>query len=140
LPSPISTPLPRSQSSTLGSRRSRRSRATRTSLDRPRATTRRGKRIALSTWWIGDDATCSARQSQMNLKASRIAFASSTPRERTRPETVTNSKVSQMRFSRPQSSQGGQLYLWWSRVIRVKGKHKLTVWGSWRSHPPTPST
>jgi hypothetical protein len=36
---------------------------------------------------------------EVNLKASWIAFAFSTPRESTRPKTMTDSKVLQMRFS-----------------------------------------
>jgi hypothetical protein len=77
-----------------------RSQATRTSPAPPRAMTRRGKRIIPSTQWNGCDATRSTGKDQVNLKASCITFVFSTPRESTKPRTVTNSKVSQMRCSR----------------------------------------
>jgi hypothetical protein len=50
-------------------------------------------------WWNGHDATMSTGPSRMNLKASWIAYAFFTHRESTRPRTVTDSKVSQMKYS-----------------------------------------
>jgi hypothetical protein len=85
---------------TLGNRRRKMTRATRTSLAHPRAMTRRGKRIIPSMRWNGRDTTRSTIPGWVNLKASWIASAFSTPRESTRPETVTDSKVSQMKYSR----------------------------------------
>jgi hypothetical protein len=50
--------------------------------------------------WNGRDATRSTGKDRVNLKASWITFVFSTPRESTKPKTVTDSKVSHMRWSR----------------------------------------
>jgi hypothetical protein len=71
--------LLRRRPSTPGNRRRKRTRATWTSLARPRATTRRGKRIVPSMQWNGCDATRSTDPGRVNLKASWIASAFSTP-------------------------------------------------------------
>jgi hypothetical protein len=65
-----STPWPMRHPSTLGNRRRKGTQAMQTSLARPRATTRRGKRIIPSMWWNGCDATRSTSPSRGNLKAS----------------------------------------------------------------------
>jgi hypothetical protein len=75
-------------------RRRKSTHATWTHLARPRATTRRGKQIILSTQWNDRDATRSTDPGRVNLKASYIASAFSTPRESTRPRTMTDPKVS----------------------------------------------
>jgi hypothetical protein len=74
--------------------------AMQTSLAHPRAMTRRGKWIVLSMWWNDHNAIRSTDLGRVNLKASWIASAFSTPREIPRPRTATNSKVSQMKYSR----------------------------------------
>jgi hypothetical protein len=84
--------LAKRRPSTLGNRRRRRTQATWTSLARPRAMTRRGKQIVLSTQWNDHDVTRSTGPGQVNLMASWIASPFSTPRESTRPETVTDQK------------------------------------------------
>jgi hypothetical protein len=71
-----------------------------TSLTHLRATTKRGKWIVPSTQWNDCDATGSTGPGQVNLNASQIASAFSTPRESTRPGTMTDSKVSLMKCSR----------------------------------------
>jgi hypothetical protein len=88
------------EEATPESRRRRMSRATQTSLDRPRAMRRRGKWIIPSTRSNGCDTTRSIGTGQVNLKASCIAFAFSAPRESTTPKTATDSKVLKMRYSR----------------------------------------
>jgi hypothetical protein len=80
--------------------RRRRSQATRTNLAHPRAITRRGKQSIPSTWWNNRNTTRSTGPGQVNLNASWIAFAFSTPRESTRPETAADSNVSQILCSR----------------------------------------
>jgi hypothetical protein len=62
--------------------------------------TRRGKQIVPATWWNGRNATRSTGPGLVNLKVSWIAFPFSTPRESIRHETMTDSKVLQMRYSR----------------------------------------
>jgi hypothetical protein len=74
--SPTSIAWLRRQPSILESRRSQ---AARTSLARPRATTRRGKWTILSTQWSGHDSTRSIGPNRVNLKASWIAYAFSPP-------------------------------------------------------------
>jgi hypothetical protein len=71
-----------------------------TSSAHPRATTRRESQTVLSMRWSGLVVIRSTDPGQMNSKASWIIFAFSTPRECARPKTTTDSKVSQMRFSR----------------------------------------
>jgi hypothetical protein len=100
LPSLASMPWPKRRPSTPGNRRRRRTHATWTSLAHPRAMIRRGKRIVPPKWWNDHDATRSTGPGRVKLKASWIASAFSTPSESTRPGTVTNSKVSQMKYSR----------------------------------------
>jgi hypothetical protein len=65
--------------------------------------TRRENQTILSTRWNSLDAIESTGPGQANLKASWIAFAFFIPRESTRSETATDSKVLQMRFSRQPS-------------------------------------
>jgi hypothetical protein len=71
----------------------RRSQATGTSLAHPRATTRRGKQIILSTRWNDCDATRSTGPGRVNLKASWIASAFFTLKESIRPGVAIDSKV-----------------------------------------------
>jgi hypothetical protein len=74
----------------------RRSQSTQTSLALPRATIRRGKWIIPSMQWNGPNTIRSTGLSWVTLKASWIRSAFSTPpppRESTRPETSTNTKV-----------------------------------------------
>jgi hypothetical protein len=78
----------------------RRSQATWTSLGHPRAMTRRGKRIILSMQWNGHNGTRSTIPGWVNLKISWITSTFSTHRESIRPRTATDSKASQMRWSR----------------------------------------
>jgi hypothetical protein len=94
----IDAPWPRRRPSTTESRR--RSRATRISLAHPRATTRRENRTVLSMWYNDLVVISSIGQGRVNSKASCITFTFFTLRDSTRPETVTDSKVLQMRFSR----------------------------------------
>jgi hypothetical protein len=79
---------------------SQRTQATQTSLARPWDTTRRGKWIIPSTRWNSRDATRSTGLGRVNLEASWIASAFSTPTKSERPRTTTDSKVSQMKYSR----------------------------------------
>jgi hypothetical protein len=69
---------------------------------------KREKWIIMSIWWNGRDTTRSTGPGRVNLKASWITSSSSTPRESTRPKTVTDSKGSQMKFSRQEKGQSGE--------------------------------
>jgi hypothetical protein len=131
-PSPTGMPWPRRRPSTQESRR--RSRVTQISLAHREAMTRRESWIVLSMQLNELIVIRSTGPGLVNLKASWIAFAFSTPRESTRPESMTDSKVWPMRFSRRPSQsikrrspriprvtsrdpQGGQLYFWWPRLV-----------------------
>jgi hypothetical protein len=139
-------------------RKSRRSRATRTSLGRPRATTRRGKRILPSLWWNDHDVIRSTDPSRVNLKASYITSTFSTHRESTRPGTMTDFKVSQMRCSRQPKGPIRRKGLKNTRVTSLKltrrsttsmvasvhmsqgGSRNSQPGKSWQSHPQPSST
>jgi hypothetical protein len=148
----------RRQPSTQENRRRRRSRATWTSLARPRVTIRRGKQIVSSTRWNSHDATRSTDLGWVNFKASWITSTFSTPRESTRPETVTDSKVSQMRCSRrpkwpikkksPKNQRVTSPKLIRRSTTSMMAPSHMSQGGSrnsqprrsWQSHPPPSST
>jgi hypothetical protein len=50
-------------------------------------------------WWNGHNSIRSTGLGRVNLMASWITFVVFTPRESTRPRTVTDSMISRMRFS-----------------------------------------
>jgi hypothetical protein len=109
-------------------------------------------------WWNGHDATMSTGLDQVNLKASWIASAFSTPRESSRPGTVTDCKVLQMRCSRrrkgsikiksPKNSRATSLKLIRRSTTSMVDSTHTSQGGSrnsqpgrsWQSHPPPPST
>jgi hypothetical protein len=94
----------------------------------------------------------------VNLKASWITFAFSTPRESTRPKTVSDSKVLQMRFSRrpsrpimrrslriprvtsPRHTRLPTIFLVALTHMRPRGSKNSQSGRSWRSVSPPPST
>jgi hypothetical protein len=64
---------------------------------------------------------------RVNLKASCITSAFSIPKESTRPRTVTDSKVSQMRFSRRLKRPIGRKIMMNRRVSSPKLKGRSTT-------------
>jgi hypothetical protein len=154
----MGTPWLRRQPSTPGNRRRKKTLAMQTSLAHPRATTRRGKQIVPSMWWNGHDAIRSTDVSRVNLKAYWIVSAFFTPRESIRPGTVTDSKVSQMKYSKQPKGPIKRNSLKNLRVTSPKltgrsttsmvapilmsqgGSRNSQPRRSWRSHLPPPST
>jgi hypothetical protein len=152
----IGTPWPRRRPLTKESKRS--SRVTRISLAHPRATTRRESRAVLLTRLNGLAIIRSTGPGRVNSKASWITFVFFTPRESTRPEIVTDSKVLQMRFSRrlnrpivrrspripsmtsPRRTRRSTIFLVDLTRMNPRGSKNLQPGRSWQSDPPPPST
>jgi hypothetical protein len=138
----IDAPWPRRRPSTTESRRSR---ATRISLAHPRATTRRENQTVLSMWYNDLVVISSIGLGRVNSKASCITFTFFTLRDSTRPETVTDSKVLQMRFSRrpsrsikrrsPRSSSVTSLKLIMRTTTFLAASTRMSPRGSKNSQP-----
>jgi hypothetical protein len=106
----------------------------------------------------GRDTTRSTGPGWVNLKASWIASAFLTPRESTRRRTTTDSKLSQMKYSRWPKEPIRRKSLKNLRATSPKLRRRSTTamvalilmshggsrnsqpGRSWRSHPPPPST